>query len=611
MSIRRRIAETLAPAIDPAPLVAETPLVPVRELFRRFWPDVRPYRGWLLLSLLFIAAVPAIAVVEVWFFKLLVDDVLVPGDLRPFAWLAAGFVGLTLLGGVVSFLDEYLAAWIGERFVLQLRSRTYGHLLTLSDGPERRRLGDLLARITGDVQAIESFVLAGVGSALGAVLQIVFFTAALFYLQWDLALLSLVVAPVFWLTAARFSRLIKRASREKRRRSGSLGAVAEEGLANAALVQAYNLQDAELARFRRENDGIVSAELAATRLRALFSPVVDLIELAGALLVIGWGTYALAEGRLSVGGMLAFLAYLTLLYGPIRELSQLGTTIFAASAAAERVLEVLDQAPTVQERPGARALARARGIVELDGVTFRYEGAARAALEDVSLRVEPGELVAVVGASGAGKSTIAKLLLRFRDPDCGSVRLDGHDLRELTLASLRQSVGVLLQGSLVFDGTVRENIAYGRLGASQEEIVSAAKEADAHTFVLALPDGYDTPIGQKGGRLSGGELRRIALARALLRDTPVLVLDEPFSGLDAESTERLMAPLRRLQRERATVLVSHNLLTVADATSIVVLDRGRIVERGAHEELLALDGLYARMLRVQQRDQRERERIAA
>jgi ABC-type multidrug transport system fused ATPase/permease subunit len=608
MSIRRRIAEKLAPSSDSAPLVAAAPAVPVRELFRRFWPDVRPYRGWLLLSLPFIAAVPAVAVVEVWFFKLLVDDVLVPGDLRPFAWLAAGFVGLALLGGLVSFLDEYLAAWIGERFVLQLRSRTYGHLLTLSEGPERRRLGDLLARITGDVQAIESFVLAGVAGALGAALQIVFFTAALFYLQWDLALLSLVVAPIFWLAAARFSRLIKRASREKRRRSGSLGAVAEEGLANAALVQAYNRQDTELARFRRENDGIVSAELAATRLRALFSPVVDLIELAGALLVIGWGTYALSEGRLSVGGMLAFLASLTMLYGPIRELSQLGTTIFAASAAAERVLEVLDQPPAVQERPGARALVRGGGTVELDGVTFRYAGISRPALEGVSLRVEPGELVAVVGASGAGKSTIAKLLLRFQDPDYGSIRIDGHDIRELTLASVRENVGVLLQHSLVFDGTVRENIAYGRPGASEEEIVSAARNADAHEFVQALPEGYDTRIGQKGARLSGGELRRIAIARALLRDTPVLVLDEPFTGLDAESTERLMAPLFRLRRGRATILVSHNLLHVADATSIVVLDRGRIVERGTHEELLVLDGLYARMLRLQER---EGERIAA
>ena len=272
MRLRERIAATLTPAYDGAPLVAAAPVVPVREIFRRFWPDARAYRRWIALSLIFIILVPAIATVEIWFFKLLVDQVLVPGDLRPLVWLAAGYVGLTLLGGIASFADEYLAAWIGERFLLRLRSRLYGHLLTLSDGPERRRLGDLLARLTGDVQAIESLVLAGIGSALSAVLQIAFFTAALFYLQWDLALVSLVVAPLFWLSAARFSRLIKRASREKRRRSGSLGAVAEEGLSNALLVQAYNRQETELARFRRENEGIVSAELAATRLRALFSP---------------------------------------------------------------------------------------------------------------------------------------------------------------------------------------------------------------------------------------------------------------------------------------------------------------------------------------------------
>ena len=611
MSLRRRIAEMFSPASDPAPVVAEAPVVSVRELFRRFWPDLRPYRGWLLLSLVFVAAVPAIATVEIWLFKLLVDDVLVPGSFEPFLWLAAGFVALTLVGGVVSFFDDYLAAWIGERFLLQLRARTYGHLLTLSDGPERRRLGDLLARITGDVQAIESFLLAGVAGALGAVLQITFFTAALFYLRWDLALLSLVVAPVFWLAAARFSRLIKRASREKRRRSGSLGAVAEEGLANAMLVQAYNGHAAELERFRRENDGIVSAELAATRLRALFSPVVDVIELTGALLVIGWGTYALSEGTISVGGMLAFLAYLTMLYGPIRELSQLGPTIFAASAAAERVLEVLDQKPAVQERPGAKALPAARGRIELDGVTFAYPGSARPALADASFRVEPGQILAIVGASGAGKSTVAKLLLRLRDPDSGSIRLDGHDLRDLTLESVRDNVGILLQDTLVFDGTIRENITYGRPGASDAEIVAAATHAEAHRFVEALPERYDTVIGQKGARLSGGERQRIAIARALLRNTPVLVLDEPSTGLDGETTERLLAPLRRLMRGRATIVISHDLATVADATEIVVLDGGRVVERGTQAELIALGGRFARMLDLRERERHTRERLAA
>src|SRR5918999_4349353 len=367
MSVRRRLAASFGPSADPAPLVAEAPAMSVREIFRRFWPDARPYRTWLLVGLLFVVAVPAIATVEVWLFKRLVDDVLVPGDLGALLWLASMFVALTLLGGLISFADQYLGAWIGERFLLNLRSRLYAHLLDLSEGPERRRLGDLLTRLTGDVQAIEAFVLSGVAGAISAVLQIVFFAAALFYLQWDLALVSLVVAPFFWITAARFSRLIKRASREKRRRSGSLGAVAEEGLANAPPVQAYNRRSQELERFRRESEGILSAELAATRLRALFTPVVDLIELGGALLVIGWGTYALAEGAISLGGMLAFLAYLTMLYGPVQDLRRLGTTVFAAAAAAERIVEVLDQEPAVRDRPGARAHGRAAGVVAFEG----------------------------------------------------------------------------------------------------------------------------------------------------------------------------------------------------------------------------------------------------
>jgi len=607
----QRIAETLSPASDSAPLVGAAPAVSIREIFRRFWPDARAYRRWLLLGLLFIAAVPAVATLEIWLFKLLVDDVLVPGDLGPLPWLAAAYVGLTVVGGIVAFGDEYVSAWVGERFLLGLRSRLYGHMLTLSDGPERRRLGDLLARLTGDVQAIESFVLTGVGTAIAALLQIAFFTAALFYLQWDLALLSLVVAPLFWFTAHRFSRLIKRASREKRRRSGSLTAVAEEGLSNALLVQAYNRQDSELERFRRENEGIVSAELAATRLRALFAPVIDLIELAGALLVIGWGTYSLSEGRITLGGMLAFLAYLTLLYGPIRDLSRLGTTIFAAAAAAERVVDVLDQHPLVRDRPSARPLGRARGVVELDAVTFRYPGRVTPALEDVSLRVEPGETLALVGASGAGKSTIAKLLLRLHDPDQGSVRIDGCDLRELTLESVRENIGVLLQETLVFDGTVWENIAYGRPGASEAEIVDAAKTADAHQFIEALPEGYATVVGQKGRRLSGGQRQRLAIARAVVRDAPVLILDEPSTGLDAKSTQRLLDPLRRLMRGRTTIVISHTLLTVRDATSILVLDRGRVVERGSPDQLVALDGAYAGLLQLQEGVVREPRPVSA
>jgi ABC-type multidrug transport system fused ATPase/permease subunit len=521
--------------------------------------------------------------------------VLVPRDFGPFGWIAAGFVALVLLDGALGFADDYLSTWIGERFLLRLRVRVFAHLQQLSMGFfETRRLGDVLSRLTGDVAAIEGLVLSGVADALATVLRLVVFAGALFVLSFKLAAVSLVVAPLFWVVANRFARLIKAASREKRRRTGSIGAVAEESLGNAALVQAYNRQATEVARFERESQGAFAAQMASTRIRALFTPLVDLIELLGALVVIGLGTWLLSRGELTLGGLLAFLTFLTGMYGPIRRLSRLTGTFYAASAGAERVLELLDQTPAVTERAEPVPLRRARGEVEFDDVRFRYPGAAADALAGVSLRVAPGETVALVGASGAGKSTVAKLLLRFYDPAAGSVRLDGLDLRALEIQQLREHVAVVLQETLVLHGTVRENIAYGRPGATAAEIEAAARAADAHEFIAALPDGYDTIVGQRGRRLSGGQRQRLAIARALVRDAPVLVLDEPTTGLDAESSERILAPLRRLMSGRTTLVISHNLLTVREATEIVVLDAGRVVERGSHDELLAAGGAYAR-----------------
>ncbi len=577
-------------------MVAPAPPVPLREIFRRFWPYARPFRRWLPVVLLLVALVPAIETAEIWLFKVLVDDVLVPGNFSPFLGIALAFAALNLLRGVVSFADDVLSTWIGERFLVDLRTSLFRHVQGLSlDFFERRRLGDLLSRLTGDVAAIESFVLSGVADALSYALRIAFFTGALFYLQWDLALISLIVAPLFFATARRFSRLIKHASREKRRRSGSISAVAEESLANAPLVQAYGREETEVARFHRENLGSFRAQMAATRLKALFTPLIDVIDLAGALLVIGVGTWELSQGRLSVGGLLAFVAYLSQLYSPIRGLTRLSNTIYSASAGAERIIELIEQRPSVEERPGATALGRARGVVEFERVTFRYPGAADDALRGVSFTVGPGEILALVGPSGAGKSTAAKLLLRFYDPLEGRILVDNHDLRGLALGPLRANMALLLQETLVFDGSVRDNIAYGRPEATESEIVEAAEAADAHHFISALPDGYDTVVGQKGRRLSGGERQRIAIARAMVRDAPILILDEPTTGLDAESGSRIQEPLRRLMSGRATIVISHNLMTVRDATSIVVLARGRVAEEGTHAELLALEGSYARV----------------
>jgi ATP-binding cassette, subfamily B, bacterial len=568
-------------------MVAHAPALPAREVVRRFWPDARPFRRWLPLALALIAAGVAVETAEIFLFKLVVDEVLVPGDLGPLLWIAGACVGLLLLGGAIALADDLLNTWLGERFLLTMRTRVFGHLLALSpDALDRRRLGDVLTRLGGDVAAIESFVLSGVASAFAAVLQIVFFVGALFYLQWDLALVSLIVAPLFFVVARRFSGLIKRASREKRRRSGSLGAVAEQTLGNVALVQASRREGTEVERYRREGEGVIAAELSSVRIRGVFSPLVDLIELAGILLVVYFGTRAIAAGGLTLGGMLVFIAYLTRLYGPVRDLSSLSNTVFKALAGAERVIELLDERPRVVDGP--IRLERVRGAVELDDVWFAYDD--EPALRGVTLRVAPGERVALVGASGAGKSTIARMLLRFGDPDTGAVRLDGHDLRELELDSLRRNVALLLQETLVLHGSVRENIAYARPDATAAEIEGAARAAGAHGFIERLPDGYATDLGERGRRLSGGQRQRIAIARALLADAPVLVLDEPTTGLDAE----LAASIGDLMRDRTTLVISHDLLLTRDADLILVLDDGEVIERGRHDELVALGGAYAR-----------------
>jgi ATP-binding cassette, subfamily B, bacterial len=599
--IRSRIRDLLVPRADGPEVVAAAREMPVREVFRRFWPDARPYRRWIPLVLALVVLGAIIGTLEIWMFKLVIDEVLVPGDLGPLVWIALAYVGLTLAGGLIGFGDDYLGTWLAERFLLSMRMRVFSHLQRLSlDALDSRRLGDVLSRLTGDIQAIESFMLSGVIDGIAATLRILFFASALFVLQWDLALVALLIGPLFFIAAKRFSRLVKHAAREQRRRSGSLSAVAEESLANAALVQASNRQRAEQERFRRENEGMIGAELASARIRGLFTPAIDFIELAGVMLVFVLGTLAVADGRLTLGGLLVFVAYLTQLYDPARELGSLSNRLFRALAGAERVTELLDERPRVTDSPDAVRLGRARGAVALDAVSFAYPGAARRALDDVTLSVAPGETLALVGASGAGKSTVAKLLLRFYDPDSGAIRLDGRDLRDLELSTVRRNIAILLQEQLVLHGTVRENIAFGAEETSEEQIVAAARAAGAQEFVEELPDGYDSVLGERGRRLSGGQRQRIAIARALVSDAPVLLLDEPSTGLDSDTKRELVGPLMRLSNDRTTIVISHDLLTTRDADLVVVLDGGRVAERGRHDELLALEGIYAHLWALQQ-----------
>jgi ATP-binding cassette subfamily B protein len=590
------VSSLLRPTSTDGGLVEAAPAASLRQVFRRFWPDARPFWRWLWLSLVLVIVSPLVDAGAIWLFKVLVDDVLSPRDFSAFPAVAGAFVGVTLLVGVLGFVGAYLGAWIGENFLHTMRTRVFAHLHTLSVSFfDRRRLGDILSRLTGDVAAIEGVVLSGVIGIIANVLKIVVYAGVLFFVDWRLALTSLLAVPVFWVAARVFSRRIKIASREVRRRAGSITVVAEESLGNATLIQAYGRQGAELDRFATQSLGSVNAELAATRLGAMFAPLVDLVQVLGVLTILGVGIWELTAGRITLGGLLAFLVFLSQLYRPVRGLGSLSTALFAAAAAAERIIELLDEQPSVSAPPHPVPLGTLRGQLRLEQVSFAYPETTTDVLHQVSFTAPPGQTTAIVGASGAGKTTMLKLLLRFYDPTSGRITLDGTDLRQLDPEELRANIAIVLQETLLLDGSIAENIRAGRPDATDDQLIAAAVAADAHEFITTLPEGYHTRVGQRGRLLSGGQRQRIAIARAMIRDAPLLLLDEPTTSLDAHASQRILTPLRRLITGRTTIIISHNLLTVTDADHIIYLEHGRITETGTHDQLLRNNHQYAHL----------------
>ncbi|MFE4393937.1 MULTISPECIES: ABC transporter ATP-binding protein [Streptomycetaceae] len=555
---------------DPGP-VTDPPVVPLRELMRRFWPWVRPDVRWLPVSAVLLVLGAFGEVVSVWLFKDLIDDVLVPRHFADFWLLAALMLGASVAAALFTYGGTYTSTRTAERYMLRLRTDTLAHLHTLPpDTLETRWRGDLVARLTFDIAEIEQMVATGLVEGAVAAVSLLLFTGAAFYLSWPLTVAALLAAPLFVLSTSLFGRRIRRRERQVQRRAGGVTALLEESLRNATVTRTCGQESREVERVHREGKALLDAELSAARVADLYQPFLGVLQLLAGLTVVGVGALEVIHGQLSLGGLLAFAAFMAQLFEPAQQLAALVPLAGTACASGERVLELHDLTSPVRERPTARDTGPVQGRVTLQGVRAGYPGATGTpgppVLTDLDLDLLPGETLALVGPSGSGKSTLAKLLVRFLDPQAGTVRLDGQDLRDLTLVSLRQAVTLLPQQAPLFRATIADNIAYGRPDAPPAAIERAARNAGAHDFVTALPDGYRTVIGADGFQLSGGQSQRVAIARAFLRDTPVLVLDEPTTGLDPHTVEQFVPALRRLMTGRTTVLITHDraLLPLAD-----------------------------------------------
>ncbi|MEU2625031.1 ABC transporter ATP-binding protein [Streptomyces sp. NPDC007157] len=565
-----------------------------RVAFRRFWPLTRGDRGWLgaIIACVVVSALAETAAILL--FADLTDNALAAGSLSAFWGPAGAWLGVAALGAFVGYCGNSLATWTAERFVLRLRAKVFRHVQDLPPHFfQKHRQGDLVERLTGDVEAIEQMVVSGVVGTVAAAFSAVFYAAAALWLRWDLALATFVLAPLFLFAARRFSGRIRTASQDERVADGAITSVVEESLGNVVLTQAYNRRRDEEKRLDVEARAWMRASVRGARLSEMYAQFVEVVETLCVLAVIGLGVWEISADRMTLGQLLAFAAFLGYLYPPIRNLGQLGLTLTAATAGAERINEILDAEPAVTDPARPVGPWPVRGWVSFHNVSFRYPESPRASLRDVDLAAGPGELVLVTGRSGAGKSTLSKLLTRFYDPSAGVICLDGVPLPDVSLEFLRENVALLPQQTLILNGTVRENIGCGRPGATDTEIEQAARDAAAHDFVAALPEGYDTHIAPGTAALSGGQLQRIAIARAMLRAAPVLVLDEPTAGLDAIAARQVVTPLRRLMAGRTTIMITHDLTLAPDADRILVVDHGRLVESGTHGELLARDGAYA------------------
>ncbi len=577
---------------------------------------IRPYRGWLIIVFAAMIIEIAMSLAAPWPLKLVLDDALQHHKLPE--WLAwahnhgierstlgvAVFAGIStlviaIIAAIASYIDNYYTTSIGQWVANDLRVRMYEHLHRLSlRFYDTAKTGTLMSTITGDVSTVQSFASSSTLGIVVDLLTIVFMLGLMFWLDWDFTLIAIGVTPFLLLFVMRFKKAVKDVTKIVRVKQSEVLAVVQEGLGSVREIQAFGRQDLEAAHIEAASHATVEAALKARQVKSLLSPVVSIVVALCTGIVLWKGTSLIIAGTMTAGALTVYLAYLSKFFKPVKDLASMTSVIAQTTVALERIQTILSADDIVPERPDAIDPGEVKGALTLEHVAFGYTDDAPV-LKDVSFTIEPGQVVGVVGPTGSGKSTVLSLIPRFYDPKSGRVLIDGKSVDTFKLASLRAMVGFVLQETVLFRGTIKENIAYGRPGATDDEVIAAAKLANADEFISRMPHGYDTVVGERGDTLSGGQRQRIGIARAVIRNSPIMILDEPTAALDTESERLVIEGLQRLMKGRTVIMIAHRLSTIRDADKIIVLKDGVVAEEGTNDELIARGGVYAELHRIQ------------